>query len=486
MKDVLNRSALEQASLLRKGEINSVELTKAYLAQIEKKNPGLSAFVEVNHRMAIGSALIADSMLSRKLRGKGKRTLPAFLGVPTGIKDLDYSAGTFTKMGSRAFRYLFTPFDGPVAKSIRKAGFVIMGKLATSEFGAMPITETDIHPPARNPWNPEYSAGGSSGGSGAAVGGGLLPIAPGSDGAGSIRIPSTFCHLFGLKTSRDLMPKRNQKIDRLGLSVDGPMANSVEDAAAFLDVLVGTWQFSAHGGRTTFLNLCRKSPPKLKIRVCNQSTITKTKKVIADKVRRVAERLEELGHHVEQGAILDAHLSDFLPLWQRQLAKVPVLHESMLQPVTKWLREGGRRYTDKEIFKLHKDLESRVLKWFGDADIYLTPTVAVFPPKVGEWNGLTPKETFEAASSLGAFTAMYNVSGQPAANIPLGINENGLPYGLQVAGRIGQDALVLAISRVIEQEFPWRKRPHHSFKNVKVGLDEVPIEADHQGGGGFS
>ena len=231
--DVLSATALEQAALIRTRALSSESLARLYLDRIERIDPQLNAFVALFRRRALADARAKD----RLTRAGGP--LPAFHGVPIGIKDLNLVRWAWTRFGTRAALPIFSPVDDRTTASLRRGGFVILGKLATSELGAMPVTETDIHPPARNPWNLQRSPGGSSGGSGAAVAAGLLPIAQGSDGAGSIRIPSAFCHLYGIKPSRGRVANAFGKKDRDILYTCGPIARSVEDAAAMLDVLAG-------------------------------------------------------------------------------------------------------------------------------------------------------------------------------------------------------------------------------------------------------
>ena len=190
--DIIKWSALEQADAIRAGRISSTELVGLYLERIERHNHQLNAFVSVQAQRALWAAQRADKARTQKGWNGG----PLFHGVPTGVKDLVPMAFTPTKLGSRAYKYFVSPFDAPVVKRMRTGGLIPLGKLATSEFGVLPVTEPDVHPPTRNPWDLSRTPGGSSGGSGAAVAAGLVPIAQGSDGGGSVRIPAAFCHLF--------------------------------------------------------------------------------------------------------------------------------------------------------------------------------------------------------------------------------------------------------------------------------------------------
>src|SRR5262245_6600856 len=219
--------------MIRRRALSSEELTRLYLERIERHDPRLNSFVSVFRRRALADARDKD----HEVRAGGP--LPAFHGVPIGIKDLYVVRFSWTRMGSLGTIPIFSPLDDRSTASLRRGGFVILGKLATAEVGAMPVTEPDTHPPTRNPWNPWHTSGGSSGGSGAAVAARLLPVAHGSDGAGSIRIPSAFCHLYGLKPSRGRLPNAFGRPDRDVLYTCGPLTRSVEDAAAMLDVMAG-------------------------------------------------------------------------------------------------------------------------------------------------------------------------------------------------------------------------------------------------------
>ena len=441
MTDLLSASALDLAALVRSRSVSSVELTRFFLDRIARHDGALSSFVSVIAEAALGSARRKDARTSRG-------DLPAFHGVPIGIKDANFVRGTFTRMGSRAFRWLWSPVDDVTAAALRRGGFVILGKLATSEFGAMPVTEPDIHPPTRNPWALDRTPGGSSGGSGAAVAAGLLPIAQGSDGAGSIRIPSAFCHLYGFKCSRGRLPEPHAATDVFRLTSCGPLAHTVDDAAAMMAVM----------GDQPPPRPASRVGPRLRIRVATRSPLGPTEPEIEAATLRVARLLESLGHHVEDAPFADGSLDEFMPLWQRLEANIPVLGESLLQPVTRWLREGGRRHAIEDVAARHRALEARVLAGFGDVDLWVTPAVPVLPPKIGAWRDLPPEEAFRQAAQLGPFTAPFNLSGQPAASVPAGVSREGLPIGVQIVGRRDADETVLAVSRELEAAMPWRGR----------------------------
>jgi amidase len=453
--DILSATALEQAALVRKRSVSSESLARLYLDRIARIDPALNAFVSVFRRRALADARAKDALT----RAGGP--LPAFHGVPIGIKDLNMVRFAWTRFGSRAALPMFAPVDDQTTAGLRRGGFVILGKLAASELGAMPVTETDLHPPARNPWDPRHTPGGSSGGSGAAVAAGLLPIAQGSDGAGSIRIPSAFCHLYGIKPSRGRVPNAYGKKDRDILYTCGPLARSVEDAAAMLDVMAGLDVGRPHWApppRRPYRELLAERPRPMRIRFTTRTPLGETHPEIAAAVERAARLFADLGHHVEEGKLPEATLEEFLPLWQHLVGDFPLVRWSRAQPITRWLAEPGQKLRADDMLALHRRLSARVLAGLGDAEVWLTPTVPVPAPLVGAFADRPPAEAFADAARLGAFTAAFNLTGQPAASVPLGLTADGLPMGLQIAGRAFAEDDVLALSRQLEEAAPWRQR----------------------------
>jgi amidase len=457
MLELLHKSALDLGAMVRRGDVSSVELTRLFLDRIERHDGELNAFVTVLRRRALLAARMAD----RRTRRAKPHQLGIFHGVPIGIKDLVPMRGTPTKMGSSAYRWFVSPIDVPAARRIKASGAVILGKLATSEFGVLPITEPDIHPPTRNPWNRDHTPGGSSGGSGAAVAAGLIPLAQGSDGGGSVRIPAAFNHLFGFKPSLSLLGNLHGGVNRLGLSTMGPLAHSVGDGAALLDVLRGHPDGHLERGGDFCLANSRRSPGRLRVVMSTACPLGgEVVAPIAAAVEATGRALESLGHHVEEVAAVNGEVAEFLPLWQQQLAAVPLLFggESRLQPVTRWLRREGRGLDPDAVERARVSLRDKVEAFVGDADVVLTPTVGRFPPRVGEFDGLSPEEMFHAVAPVGAFTAIFNVTQGPAANIPAGVTAEGLPYGVQLAAHVGRDGVLLGLSRQLEEAMPWRDR----------------------------
>ncbi len=449
------QSAVELARRIRAREVSSEDVLDACLERIDEVDGQVTAFVHVLRDRARAEARAADA----RLRKRGARLGP-FHGVPIAVKDLNLAKGSFSRFGSRAFERLFVPFDDPVVAQLRRAGFVIVGKTSTSELGSMPVTEPDIHAPTRNPWDLGVTPGGSSGGAGAAVAAGMVPIAQGGDAAGSIRIPSSFCHLFGIKPSRGRVQNPFTLDDEHIIWSCGPLANTVGDAAAVLDVMAGVTVGKPHWaplpGRP-FAQLAEEVPRGLRVGLAVRSNHVETEPDIAAAVERVARKLSRMGHTIEERTLdlPEGIIEEFLPVWQATAAQAPVYDWALTQPVTRWLGEQGMRVDHAEVVRIIQRLGAVVLEKFGDADVWITPTVAVAPPAIGAWKHLSPPDTFREATRLGVFTAPFNISGQPAASVPAGRSRRGHPIGVQIAGKPLADGLVLALARELERRMPW-------------------------------
>lgn len=461
-------TGLELAELIRRRAVSSEEVTRFYLDRIGRRNETLSAFVQVLEEDALRAARAHDRASQR---GDDEQRTP-FRGVPIGIKDLNFVRGSFTRMGSESFQHFFSMFDCRTTQKLRAAGFVVIGKTATSEMGALPITEPDIHAPTRNPWDLRVTAGGSSGGAGAAVAGGLLPLAHGSDGGGSVRIPAALCHLFGFKPSRGRIENAYGLPDRSILYTDGALTRSVDDAAAMLDVMAGLTSEKprphwAPAPLRSFLELSRRPLPRLRVRVSTRSTLGPVEPAIEQAVWQVARLLEEMGHLVEEGAPLEGSIDEFLPIWQYTAAQAPVPDWQKTQAVTRWLATEGKSVDEADVARLFATLTTRAATWMGDADIALTPTIGAETPAIGSAKalGLSPRGTFDHYAPLGFFTAAFNVSGQPAASFPVGLSPKGHPMGVQIVGKPLADAEVLAVCQTLEAAIPFRDiRPPFPFE----------------------
>lgn len=423
--------ALELAARLARRELSAVDAVTAALAQI-RAHDELGAFASLDEAGALRQARRADALRARGVE------LP-FLGVPVGIKDCDPVRGFVTGFGSRAFRWLYAPVDGQVARAMRRAGFVILGKTSTSELTILPIVGHATGRPARSPLAPDHFGGGSSGGSAVAVAAHLFPVGPGSDGAGSIRIPAAFCGLVGMKPGRGVLPSPFGAFDPSGITSLGALAHSVRDAAALLDVL---------GGHGFGAAVERTPPPRLRVRLLVSSTIARVEPEIAARTIEVAKRLEAMGNSLAPAPPFIASIDEFLPIMARMAARVPMgpLMTRALEPTTRFLRAWGRELDDRQVAERATALGDRVLAWFGDTDILVTPTVAIGPPRIDAYAGLDGEALMRACAPLGAFTAPFNLSGQPAISIPAGTTRAGLPIGVQLVGRARADRLLLQLA----------------------------------------
>jgi amidase len=430
---VLNLSALDAARAIREGRLSSRALVDAALAHIAHHDGAIGAFTQ----LWAGSARRHADRLDA-LRDRGQLVGP-FHGVPTGIKDMHPVRGARVQLGSRMFRYLWSPVDDGLVGAVRGAGFVLLGKTATSELALLPVVETDLHPPTRNPWDPSRTAGGSSGGAGAGLAARYFAVAPGSDGAGSIRIPSALAGAVGLKPSRGVIPSENARIDRLGLATNGPMGRTVADVAALLDVLGGT------PGRYA----ATAAPGHLTVGLLLQPPFGETDPAIAAAVEALARRVEALGHRVVPRPTLHGTVDEFLPLYQDLFSRVPMPLPGKLQPVTRWFREQGLRLDQARVQAAFVELTARGLAALDGVDVLITPTVPVRPPLVGATHGLGPAEQFAALAPLGSFTAVSNITGAPALSLPCGY-AHGVPVGAQLVARPGQDALLLGLAAALE------------------------------------
>lgn len=435
-EELTELSALSQARLIAEGEVSSQELVELYLKRIEELDGELGAFVDVYADRALQEAERAD-----KARSRGKR-LGLFHGVPTAVKDHHMVRFKKTRLGSRAFEWLISPVDDGLVKRLRGAGFVIMGKTTMSELGLLPMVEPSEGRPTRNPWDLSRTAGGSSGGAGAAIGAGLLPLAPGSDGAGSVRIPSALNGLVGLKPSRGLVRDGSDRIDPYGLTVIGPMARDLDDLAGLLDVMADA------GG--TYLARTREMARPLRIGVVMEASFGEVAPEIQDLVEKAAALLKEAGHQIEWRNPPEGTLDEFTPLYQRFISRIPVVQSSKLEELTHWFREEGKQVSEQEAWRIYRKFEATGNDAMAGIDVMITPTVGVIAPKVGEFSGLPPAEYFRGAAPLGTFTALANITGQPGLSVPFG-EARGLPVGMQLLGRRGDDLLLIRLARVFEE-----------------------------------
>jgi amidase len=450
-------SALEQARLVRSGEISSTELVQLSLERIDRLDRTLNAFVTVCADDALAAAASVDSTPGDA----------PFRGVPISVKDLTATAGVRTTYSSRAYANYVPDFDTAVVRRIREAGFVMVGKTNTPEFGTVAFTESDLNGATRNPWNPDLTPGGSSGGAAAAVSAGLVPLAHATDGGGSIRIPASCCGLFGLKPSRGRVS--NAPFGALeGLSTAGPMARAVADAAAFLDLLSGyepgdPWW--APPPERPFALTTRETPKRLRVAVTTTPPIdTPVDPECVRATMAAAEILAELGHDVreETPPWREPSLFDlFLTVWQVGPALHPV-DETAMTALNRGLVESARATSAVEYARAVAQLQAlarRIVSFWADVDVVLTPTLALPPIPIGWQEAVDGAiEQLHRNTEFTPFTAVANLTGQPAMSLPLHWSDDGLPIGVQIIGPPAGDALLLQLAAQIEAARPWTDR----------------------------
>ncbi|MFC5718635.1 amidase [Streptomyces gamaensis] len=468
-------TAWEQGEAIRQGKLSPVELTEHYLERIGQLDEKVGAFVTVTPELAREQAARAERTATAARR-EG-RELPPLHGVPVPVKDLNLVAGVRCTMGSAALDDFVPAVDDHVVTRMREAGTVMLGKTNTPEFGAPPHTENDVAPPARTPWDLSCSAGGSSGGAGAAVAAGLAPVAHGTDGGGSIRVPASVCGLFGLKPSRGRVSSGKVLYDVTGLTTSGPIGRTVADVAALLDVLAGPepgdpYTSPALPPGETFRGQVHREPGRLRVALVTRPPVAGIE--VHPDCRRAAEEaavlLRELGHEVQPVALPDEpHMAEaFVQVWEVMAAArpVPEEREDRLLPLTRMLRERGREVSGPDFARALYHMRV-VTHLVADAvqrpgtgyDVILSPTLAQPPRPVGALRDDTnPEAEFLKSVGFTPFTPLYNITGQPAVNVPLHWTGQGLPIGVQLAARYGDEATLISLSAQLEQARPWAHR----------------------------
>ncbi|TDC13762.1 amidase [Actinomadura bangladeshensis] len=455
------------AAAVRARDLSPVELTDHYLDRIERLNAQVGAYVTVTAERAREEARRAEKAV---LDAADPAELPPLHGVPVPIKDLNMVEGVRITFGSAAYAELTGFADDHVVTKLAQAGSVLLGKTTTPEFGLPCYTESDVAPAARTPWDLSRSAGGSSGGAAAAVASGLAPVAQGSDGGGSIRIPSSACGLFGIKPTRGRVSSGPIIPDLFGLATNGPIARTVRDAALLLDVMAGHMPgdlYRAPAVDGTFLAHADRAPGRLRIARSMQPPVPGVE-VHPDCVaayEAASALLEELGHEVvDLPEVLGADLlPHFATLWGVMATMTPVPEESehLLQPLSRWLRGLGNATTAPQVMQAHAALQGALRAAFPVTDQFdaiLHPTLASPPVPIGHFHDQEPEENFRRQTHFTPFTAVYNVSGQPAVNVPLHWNDDGLPIGVMLAGRLGGEGTLISLSAQLEEARPWSGR----------------------------
>ena len=441
-------SALEQAAAVRRREVSARELVEAYLERIERLNPRLNAFWLTTAELAREQAdgVVADGPLS---------------GAATSVKDLAAMAGYPLTYGSRAFEDQVASVDAFVVRRMKAAGTPILGRTTTSEFGSRPVTEFGLHGAARNPWNPDHTPGGSSGGAAAALAAGLCAWCHGTDGGGSVRIPASCCGLVGLKPSRGrISPGPLVGEGWAGLSTQGVLTRTVDDAAAALDTLAGHLPGDPYWAEPEGSYLRDRGSPG-RLRVAFQATAESgVHPEIEELVRRTARTLEGLGHDVEEAGPATA---PFRPAVRVVVtagtATYPVKDTSLLDPFNARMVEASRELAAADYVAAVNTIRNHsrvVVSFWDDHDLLVTPTLTQPPYPVGAF--ADSGQAWTRALEWITFTSPYNCTGQPAITLPLGTSTDGLPLGVQLVGPPRGEMLLLAVAAQLEEAMPWRDR----------------------------
>ena len=469
MSDLLLRPATELAALVRSGDVSPRELVESSLRRIDDLQPTINAFTHVAYDSALAAADAIEPGDARP-----------FAGVPIAVKDNRPVAGMPLSMGSELFGDFVAGHDAYLVRRLREAGFVIVGKTSMPEMGILPTTEPRRFGPTRNPWNVGRTPGGSSGGAAAAVAAGMVPVAHGNDGGGSIRIPAACCGLVGLKPARGRVSVGPDGGDSF-LVCDGVLTRSVQDTARVLDVLSGpepgdtTWAPPPPAAGYTALG--EVDPGRLRIGLAfNPPLDDATVDPVCERAARdAAALLESLGHHVQQIIapwsglnLLPDFTRSFGPLvsmttWMGgQIAgREPVAGD--VEPLTWALWEHARGQNTISYLSAQGRLESvarSIVQALGEWDVVLTPALGARPVHIGEVDGLGPDPMvkFRKSGYFTPFTAIVNVTGQPAIVLPLYQGEDGLPTAVQLIGPPAREEVLLGLARQLEAALPWADR----------------------------
>jgi amidase len=439
-----------QAELVRRGEVSSRELVELSLERIERLDPELNAF-----RLVMPERALADAEAADAARATGEAR--PLLGVPVAVKDAEDVAGAPTRWGTDAFGAEPAAADSELVSRLRAAGAVVVGKTNLPELAIIGDTEGPAFGVTRNPWDTSRSPGGSSGGSAAAVAAGLVAAATASDGAGSIRIPAANCGLFGLKPQRDRIPLSPVEEHWNGLSVVGFETRTVADTALLLDVGAGSGRLHADAAART--------PQRLRIAFTTRTPLPgPIHRSVRQALERTVEALRALGHEVDErtpayGTATNALTARYLRGAADDARATP--RPERLARRTRGFARMGSLVSDRALAWARGQEErhrERLGEVFRDHDVLLTPTTAQPPVKAAQWEGLGAPRTFMELARTYPYTALWNMTGQPACSLPAPVGDHGLPLGAQLVGRVGDEATLLSLAAQLEAELGWPQR----------------------------
>jgi amidase len=466
--DLMFRPATELAGMVRSGEVSARELVEASLERIEELNPKLNAFVDVDAERALATA---DRI------GSGDER--PFAGVPVAIKNNRPVEGLRLTYGCSLMADNLCEYDHNITRRLKDAGFVIVGTTTLPEYGILPTSEARLFGPTRNPWDLERTPGGSSGGAAAAVAAGIVPVAHGNDGGGSIRIPAACCGLVGLKPTRGRISAAPELGDS-SLGIDGMLTRTVADTAAILDVLAGyepgdaTW---APPPLELFAEAAAREPGRLRIAATTLPPIPDAvvDPACAGAVAGAAELLRSLGHEVEEvtppwqieglselfGAVFSVHISLSIAYSGMVAGREPTAEdmEPMSWAIFSMVKKLGAVESMAAVVQLQSHTR-RLVSFLEPYDALLTPALAERPLPLGTLDTAAPEpmSTFTRSGLFTPFTPVFNASGQPGISVPLYEGEDGLPLGVQIVGRPAGEGALLALAAQLEEARPWAQR----------------------------
>ncbi|EPD66801.1 amidase [Streptomyces sp. HGB0020] len=458
----LDRAAglAESARALADGEVSSRALVEQALARIEASQTSVNAFRIVRAEAALAEAEAADGELAAGVR-------KPLLGVPVAVKDDMDVAGEPTAFGCDG-RFPPVAEDGEAVRRLRAAGAVIVGKTNTCEFGQWPFTEGPAFGATRNPWNPEHTPGGSSGGSAAAVAAGLVPAALGSDGAGSVRIPASWTHLIGIKPQRGRISTWPRGESFQGITVNGTLARTVADAALLLDAASGNHERDPHRPeRIDASEAARREPGRLRVALALKPPFTALRARLQPEVRarvvQLAEKIAGLGHVVEEADPPYGQIGlTFVPRATvgiaERVAEAPF--PALLDRRTREAARLGRLLGGAPLRAARRAeavLHRRIGSVFESYDVILAPTTAAPPPRIGSLLPLSGFATDRAMIAACPYAWPWNVLGWPGVNVPAGFVTGGLPVGAQLLGPAGSEPLLISLAAQLEAELHWHE-----------------------------
>ena len=459
--EICYMSVIEMVKAIENKQLSPVEIMDAVLSRIERLNPKINAYCTLVAESARKQAREAENMVM-----KGEE-LGRLHGVPVSIKDLTFTKGIRTTSGSKIYENFVPEQDAIIVERLKAAGAIIIGKTNTPEFGFKGVTDNRLFGATRNPWNLGLTSGGSSGGAAASVAAGMGPLAQGSDGGGSIRIPSSFCGVFGFKASFGRVP-RGPVPDWQTLSHTGPITRTVRDAALAMEVIAGRDDRDRHSLPETglrYLSALGGDLKGLKIAWSPDLGYAVVDPRVLEVTSAAVGTFDTLGGTVEAATPDAGHPGGaFGTMWNvtfasKYLNKLEEWREQMDPGLVTLIEQGKDRLaTEYASAALQREEYcDKMQPFFEKYDLLLTPTLAVPPFEVGASG---PREIAGVQRFLDwiAFTYPFNLTGQPAASVPCGWTEDGLPIGLQIVGRRFDDVTVLRAAAAFEQASPWAGR----------------------------